>query len=356
VAEPELNQPLVPSFDIAINGKPLAAAELVYVTGILVDDGADLPSMFALDLASADTQKKGASWVDDERFNLGAEVEIKFGYGSKQESLIVGEVTGIEPEYEFNRLPSVIVRGFDRRHRLMRGRKSTTFLKQKDSEIATQLAKAAGLSVEATDSKVTHEHVYQNNQTDWEFLRTRAARINYELAMDGKRLLFRPRANDVGEAFTLTFRENLLEFNARLSSVNQIDEVKIQGWDVKEKKAIVSLSKAGEEGSRMGGQESGGKLANKAFGKATQQFDTLPIATQSEADQIAKAQLNERALNFITGEGVCYGRTKLRAGIVIKIAGLDRRFNGLYYVTGAAHRYSQVQGYQTHFRVRRNAS
>ena len=157
-------------------------------------------------------------------------------------------------------------------------------------------------------------------------------------------------------AFTLTFRENLLGFQARLSSANQVDEVKIQGWDVKEKKTIVGLSKAGEEASRMGGQESGGKLANKAFGKATQQFDTLPVVTQPEADQIAKAQLNESALNFITGEGVCYGRTKLRAGIVIKLAGLDRRFNGLYYVTSAAHRYSQTQGYQTHFRVRRNAS
>ena len=78
--------------------------------------------------------------------------------------------------------------------------------------------------------------------------------------------------------------------------------------------------------------------------------------TQAEADQIAKAELNKAALDFITGDGVCAGRPDLMSGKVVKLDGLDKRFNGRYYVTGATHRYTPTRGYRTFFRVRRNAS
>ena len=51
-------------------------------------------------------------------------------------------------------------------------------------------------------------------------------------------------------------------------------------------------------------------------------------APQAEADQIAKARLNEMALELITGHGLCLGRTDLRAGKVIKIDGVGKRFSG----------------------------
>jgi phage protein D len=84
-------------------------------------------------------------------------------------------------------VPSLTVRGFDRLHRLMRGRKSRTFVKQKDSDIVSKIVQDAGLTADATDSRVTYEHVYQHNQTDWEFLRVRAQRIGYEILAVDKR-------------------------------------------------------------------------------------------------------------------------------------------------------------------------
>jgi uncharacterized protein len=71
---------------------------------------------------------------------------------------------------------------------------------------------------------------------------------------------------------------------------------------------------------------------------------------------MARARLNDRVLELISGEGACWGRTDMRSGKVIKIDGLGQRFSGQYYVTGVIHRYSFQGGYETHFTVRRNAS
>ena len=106
----------------------------------------------------------------------------------------------------------------------------------------------------------------------------------------------------------------------------------------------------------MGGAASGAAMAEKAFGATTTSLSTHPVATQAEADQLAKARFNEMVLGFISGDGVSRGRTDLRPGTVIKIDGVGKRLGGQYYVTSAVHRYSPQYGYQTHFTVRRNAS
>jgi uncharacterized protein len=162
--------------------------------------------------------------------------------------------------------------------------------------------------------------------------------------------------NAQSEILTLDMQNGLLEFYPRLSSAGQATEVKVQSWSVKDKKALLGDSKTGDEVSTMGGQSSGAAIAQSAFGDAVEVVSDRPVGAQAEADQIAKARFNELALELVTGEGVCSGRTDIRAGKVIKIDGVGRRFGGPYYVTSAVHHYSPTGGYVTEFVVRRNAS
>jgi phage protein D len=352
----QFDQPLVPTFDVLINGAPLTASDLVYVTAISVDDSVDLPGMFTIEVSGADTLSKALPWIDDKRFSVGAAVGINFGYGNRKDLVFSGEIAGLEPEFSFDRLPGLTVRGFDRRHRLMRGRNTRTFLRQKDSAIASQIAGEAGLTAQTTDSKVTHDYIIQANQSNWDFLLSRARHIGYEIAIDDKKLIFRPVANAAGASLSLSFPETLLEFYPRLVSSGQVNNTTAQGWSVRDKKVIAGKAKTGDENSRMGGDQSGGALAKKAFGEAVDLIDALPVATQAEADQIAKGWFNRTALDLITGEGVCYGRTDLRAGQVVKLDGLGKRFSGSYYVVSVRHRITPDLGYQTQFTVRRNSS
>jgi phage protein D len=348
---------LVPDFDIIINGSSMPVKVEPYVSELAVDIDTELPNMFRVEIEGIETTEADIPWIDEQSlFAVGDVVEIKLGYSGELKTLIIGEVTSLEPEFTFYRPPKLIVRGYDRRHRLLRGRKTRTFVQQKDSDIAAQIASEAGLSCQGTDTQVVHDYVAQVNQTDMEFLQERARRLQYEILMQDKTLIFRPVANAESAVLTLDLDDDLLEFYPRLSAVYQVNEVKIRGWNPQEKKEIIGQAKKGAEASRMGGKETGAALAESKFGQAATQIGDRPILTQAEADQLAKAKFNNVGLAFITGEGVCCGRTDLSAGKVIKIDGIGKRFSGEYYITSAIHHYSSHAGYQTRFTVRRNAA
>ncbi|MDJ0594340.1 MAG: contractile injection system protein, VgrG/Pvc8 family [Pleurocapsa sp. MO_226.B13] len=348
--------PLIPNFEIIINNSLLPVEAKLHVMSLTVDQDVDLPGMFTLELTSSSSQESETTWIDEEElFAIGNVVEVQLGYGNDLETLIIGEITGIEPEFAFYRLPSLTVRGYDRRHRLQRGRKTKTFVQQKDSDIASTIARETGLTAQVVDSQVVHDYVLQADQTDCEFLQERARRINYEVVVEDKTLFFRPVANDSSEILTLSLDDDLMEFYPRLSSMGQVSELTVRGWNPKQQQEIVGQAGVGDEVSRMGGQNSGAALVEQAFGTAVGRVSDRPILTQAEADQFAKARFNQLALTLITGEGVCWGRTDLQPGKVIKIEGLGRRFNGQYYVTATVHRYHAQSGYRTHFTVRRNS-
>ena len=350
-------RPLVPNFEIIINGSPLLVEAKLHVISLNVDHDLDLPGMFTLELSDSDSQRKETTWINDEElFAVGNVVEVKLGYANDLETLIIGEITGIEAEFAFDRLPSLTVRGYDRRHRLQRGRKTQTFVQQKDSDIAVKIAQDAGLTAQVVDSQVVHDYVLQADQTDYEFLQEKARKINYEVVVEDKTLFFRPVANDSSEILTLSLDDDLMEFYPCLSSMGQVSELSVRGWNAKEKQEIVGQARVGDEVSTMGGQNSGAALVKEAFGTAVARFSDRPVLTQAEADQLAKARFNKLALTLMTGEGVCWGRTDLRPGKVIKIDGLGRRFNGQYYVTATVHHYQTQSGYRTHFTVRRNGT
>lgn len=356
---PNAKNPLVPDFDIRIDGASLPIEVRTRLVRLIIDDAVEIPSMFMLEFADLVTQgkqgRRSSLSVDEAFFDVGSEVEIKLGYKGKLRSLIAGEITGLEAGFTANRSACLTVRGYDRRHRLQRGRKTRTFVQQKDSDIAAQIAREAKLSPKTEDSRTIHDYLLQANQTDMEFLQTRARQIQYELVVEKKTLFFRPVSNAKSAALTLTLNDDLLEFYPCLSVMGQASEVSVRSWNPQIKKAIVGKAKGGDEVSKMGGRKAGAALVKQAFGTAAIALDDRPVKTQAEADQQARAYFNQAALTLIEGEGMCQGRADLRAGQTIEIDDIGKRFSGRYYVLRTTHRYSQ-NGYHTHFQVRRNAS
>lgn len=345
----------VPAFEILVNGSALSVEAASHVVHVSVEEDTELPDMFSLEIVASDDLEDEFAWVDDESlFAVGHSVEVKLGYADRLTSLFKGEITGLEPSFNADRLPALVVRGYDRRHRLARGRHTRSFVKKKDSDIAAQIAREAGLTPSTTDSGVTHDYVLQADRTDLEFLLERAGRINYEVVVEDKTLSFRPVANGAGEELTLRADEDLTEFHPRLSSSGQVSDVAVRGWDAKNKQGFVGKSQAGDVSSTMGGKQAGAALSQKAFGAATELMSRTPVAAQAEADQMAVARLNVASLELVTGEAACSGRTDLRPGKVVKIDGVGERFGGRYYVTAAAHVFT-ADGYSTRFSFRRNA-
>ena len=346
----------IPDFDIRIDGAALPHPAQRDIQAVTVQDDVDALSMFTIRLYNWDDENLQVSWSDSSLFAVGGAVEISLGHVDDLHKVMLAEITSLEPTFSSGEPPTLTVRGYDYRHRLARARKTRTFSQMKDSVIAGQVARESGLRAEATDTKVSLPHVVQSNQTDLEFLRRRAELIGYEVFVRDKVLYFRPPQNGGRAAVKLALSGDVLEFSPRLTTLGQVSEVTVRGWDTKAKALVLGRAAAGQESSTMGGESSGPKTAQKAFGKAAVADVRGSVATKAQADQMALGRFNDMALAYIQGDVLCEGRPQIQAGEVVEIDGAGTRFSGAYYVLSATHTFSPDDSYRTSLTVRRNAA
>lgn len=141
--------PLPPSFTVKLDGQPLVAGMALWIVNVVVEDDLDLPSMFTLELIAKTDERGSTAWTDDPRLALGAAVEIIMGYGDDRESVIVGEITALAPAFTIAGPPSLVVRGFDKRHRLNGARRTRGFIEKTDGAIADEICAAVHVPIDA---------------------------------------------------------------------------------------------------------------------------------------------------------------------------------------------------------------
>lgn len=356
---PDPSNPLVPTFNILINGTQIAHEAESHITFISIEDDIELPSMFSFELVSSQPYRDQPQWIDEQqsRFKVGTTIDIRLGYGDVMHTVIIGEITGLEPEFNFSRMPSLTVRGYDRRHRLQRGQKTRSFVQVTDSDIASQIARDAGFAAIVEDSKVMHSYIVQANKSDLSFLQERARSINYNIAINDRTLIFMPIGNEDDPALTMSPLDDLMEFYPRLSLLNQSSEVRVCSSDAR--KAGEKLEWRSERDSAvsvMGGDKKAAAIAEGAFGGSVETINNCPVMSLVEAEELANARYKQNGLSLITGEGVCRGRADVCSGKVVQINGVGHQFSGNYYVTATTHHYRTSGDYTTHFYFQRNAA
>jgi len=340
---------------VTIDGNELSRAVYDDLVEVVVEDDAGGPSMATLRMLGSGDEVLEHAWIDDDQFSPGHTLCVELGeVGAPLSRVFSGEITGLEMELGPDEGPSITVRAYDLRHRLLRGTKTRSFVGHKDSEIAEQIAKENNLAHQVTDSRVKLAYVLQAGQSDLEFLKSRAAAIGFEVAMDDEQLAFRPRSEGEEPAISLAASDDLLDIHVRLAAGGPVGEVRVQAWDPARKQAMTGSARAGDEPSM--GETPGSAAADKAFGKAVVTLSSRPVGSQEEADAIALAALREISLGYVSGEGTCVGNSAVRAGRTVSLVGLGKRMSGAYYVTQATHSYSPKTGYLTRFSVRRNAT
>src|SRR5262245_56232372 len=222
--------------------------------------------MFTLQLNNWDETTLGVKWVDRPLFSEGSTVKIQMGYegAGPLYTTMVGEITGLEAEFTAADPFTLTVRGYDRRHRLLRGHKTRSFVNMKDSDIVRRVAAEAGLRPQVVDTRIRLEYVLQHNQTDLDFIRGRAQRLGYEITVEDRTLHFRPPPLGAPATATLSLGDDLAEFSPRLSTMTQVGRMEVHGWDPKQKRPITAGVGAGGERSTMGGSISGPQAGDRA--------------------------------------------------------------------------------------------
>ena len=338
---------------IKINGQHIDPKHMEKLMNLEVDDSLHLPDMFSIHMSDP-----GLEMINAEVFKVGDSIEILFrieagpqGQPQSQVSLMKGEVTAIETDFNASQRTTFTVRGYDRSHRLHRARKTKTYLQVSDSDIASQLAGGAGLSADADSTSGVYPFVMQANQTDWEFLQERAARIGYRVTVEDKTLSFKKPPASPPEV-ELKWGMTLERFQARMTTAEQPDEVVVYGWDPKKKSAIVgkATSPTGNlQNHKAKNSSTGSATVASAFSiKGRHALLNQGVYTQSEADTLAQATLDKMASGFMQAEGHAGGNPAITAGSAVNIKDVGTHFSGKYMVTRALHRYS-MKGYTTQF-------
>ena len=340
--------------DVEIDGSKLPDAAESLLEQVVVDHHQHLPSMFAITF-----HDPARDVISQLNVNLGSTVTIKMTPpGGTPDTLIKGEVTAFEAEYDASRLRTIL-RGYDLAHRMHRGRNTQTYKNVTDSDIVRQVAGNAGLSIGQIDStSVTYDHVSQANQSDWDFLKSRAREIGYEMGMDDGQFYFRqpiqasgaPQTGDYrnhNDPLQLVFGDGLIEFRPRISSAEQVSTVNVRGWDPKGKQVMVGTASAATVAAAV--QDDPNSAAG-TFGGQTFTAVDRPLPQQPMVDGAAKSIVEIFGGSFAEADGVALGNPKLKAGSTVSIGVVGDRFEGKYTLSGARHVFGE-NGYRTHFVV-----
>lgn len=328
-----------------------------------VEESLHLPAMFMLVVHNSylPARSQDEPWRNEKYFKIGDKLKLGFAASTTEASvfneeaedyLIEGEITAIEVHFTNKSEAHIVVRGYDVSHRLHRGRYNRSFLDQTDSDIVRKIATEVGIKIGQVDnSGEPHEYVFQENQTNMEFLRERAARIGFELFIQDNKLNFRKPESKA--SLTLKWLRDIFSFSTRVTSAEQISAVEVRSWDYSQKKLISSTASSEklvtETGNGKGSSTSNEFNLNNKPPKIT--VVDQPVFKPKEAEAMAQALCNELGGEFVYADAKAEGNPKIRVGQVINLEGMGDRYSGKYYVTETRHFYSQ-RVYTTDFSVR----
>ncbi|MBE9215050.1 VgrG-related protein [Plectonema cf. radiosum LEGE 06105] len=349
---------------VEIGGQQATPELIKDLMQITIEESLHLPAMFTLVVHNSylptNDKSQYQPWRHEKVFEIGKKVRLGFISSTTQDQnfklekqgyLIDGEITAIEVHFNQKSEAPIIVRGYDTSHRLHRGRQNRSFLNNTDSDIVRKVAQEVGIQLGKIDeSGNAHEYVFQENQTNMEFLRERAARIGFELFIEDGKINFRkPEAQ---EAVELKWLDEISSFSTRVTSAEQVSAVEVRSWDYQQKKLITSKAQA-EKVITDTGNLKGSNSSNK-FNISKPPLMTVvdkPVATAKEADVMAQALCDELGGEFVYADAKAEGNPKIRPGRFVSLQKMGDRFSGKYYITDTRHFYSQ-RVYTTEFSVR----
>ena len=338
---------------IDVDGHPLAAEVERLVEALVVEDDLRLPDMVVLRL-----RDPGRDALERAGIRIGSELRVRASAAGERDlqELIVAEVTGLGADFD-GQGSRVVVRGYDRSHRLTRGVRTESYRNVTDSDIARTVARRAGLDLGQVDETATiHALVSQLNVSDWDFLRARARGIGFVVVVAGGRLSFRapdaaagappPGTLDGQEPLQLVFGADLEAFRPRVTSMGQVGEVEVRGWDPAGKEVVVGTAPPTSSGAALG--HDGGAAA--AFGSHRHVTVDRALAQPAEVDALARATADDVGSSVVEAEGVARGNPRLRAGRAVSVGLVGDAFEGRYLLTASRHVFD-ARGYRTAFTV-----
>ncbi len=287
-------------------------------------------------------------------FYIGKSASVSLGY-AEATKIFTGEIIRIDYKFVPSQTPTLELVCYDKLFKLSRKVHSRPFIQKKDSDIAKTMASEAGLQSSIDATTQTHEYIFQNNESNLQFLRRRAKLIGYEVAVDDGKFIFKQgRFKDNKKSVTLDREVDLVEFQVTIDGSDVVEEAVASSWDPVKKEAVEQKSAAGAE-PKIGtaAQKGTSQVKSKLSNTAKSYVQDIPNLAASEATAIAKSTLTAASRYFLSAKGRCAGEPKIIPGKLLEIKNFGDKISGDYYITSCEHVY-HMGSYETHFEVTSN--
>jgi uncharacterized protein involved in type VI secretion and phage assembly len=329
---------------LSADGKPLAPELYPQVSLLRVEESVHLPDFFEIHFDDPHFEL-----FDKGTFTVGTRIEIAFRAEGDPVVVTAGEVTAVGVEPGASGRHELVLSGFDLTHRLARVPKSRSFQRVTDADIAARIAGEYGLDADVDGTGATHDYVLQAGETDYAFLRRRAARIGYDVWVSEKKFHFKRGPRGTATPPKLTYGKNLARFSVRFSAAERGDEVEIRGWDQLGKEAITGRADQTDPGTDAPAAQEFTDAARRAFGRVKRNAGQFPVTDQAEADALAGSLLLRASGEEAVLRGEATGDPLIGAGAQVRIEGIGTRMSGMWRVTGVEHTYGATRPYLTRF-------
>ncbi|HKD97229.1 MAG TPA: VgrG-related protein [Micromonosporaceae bacterium] len=354
------NESFANSLVVEIEGQPLADDVKSLLVYCYVDDSRNLPDAFMLRF-----RDPGSQVLTKANVTVGAKIVLKVQTADPggPQPLMTGEVTAVG--FALDETGTFTeVRGYDKAHRLFRGRRTVAYPNMSLSDVVRKIGQRANLELGDIDNVSgfagqQDTQISQDNVSDWEMLCRLAAAVGAQTGVaDGKLFFKLPDAPSgapstsskaTSDPLVLEAHRNLVSLRASITAAEQVPSVEVRGWDVQNKQALSATSTPNIAGTELNGTDPV-DLANK-FGAPNFVAVDRPYRVQAEVQASADAFAAQIGGACAELEGIARGNPNLRAGTAVTLANVGDTFAGKYTLTGTRHLFDEHVGYTTSFTV-----
>jgi uncharacterized protein len=352
----------VPGFEVRLDGRPPGREVVRDILTVSYKDSIQDIDSFDITINNWDAQTRTFKYSDSKLFDPGRRIELSMGYRDAQRTMLKGEITSLRPAFPAGGGSTLTISGLNILHRFRTQQESHTYIKRTDSQIAEEIGQRLNVEVEAVHApgEPVFDYLIQDNQYDIVFLMERARQAGYDIFVEerdsgsGVRtvLAYRPSTSVHRPTYRLSYGKSLIEFQPELTTANQVGKVTVRGWDNAKKEAIEYTATRAELVTKGVGERGGQGTIDKSIEAKAEIVATRPVASQAEAQSLARQILEGIAKEMVKATGSVPGLPDIRAGTVLEIDGLGERFSGRYFIVASTHAIGDG-GYTTQFECRR---
>jgi Rhs element Vgr protein len=267
-------------------------------------------------------------------FLPGSVIKIEAGYDSINEVIFEGIITGQSIRIDSSIGSAIEVECHDPSIAMAVGRKSISYSNKKDSEIiASIIATYSGLKADVAVTTAVWPEQVQYYVTDWDYILNLAEANGLVVTVINGKIAVNAPDKNTASVLTVTYGEDLYEFNAKLNAITQLGSVSSKSWDYKNQEilnmeAFPTISSAGNLST---------KKLSEVIGLSSYQQQTDAPLDAVNLGNWSKAQIIKSEYSKILGVAKIQGTNLVNPGKYITFNGLGDRFNGDYFIGGIKH-------------------